>query len=120
MNKPKFRAWDEERGMMKCHGLFQGCTIAQLYNDDYQNYMRFLDEIILMQYTGLNDKNGVEIYEGDIIKGPHDFGPAGFHQRTGVVTFTAEYGYQWEYWLINDIEVIGSIHENPELLSGVE
>ncbi|GGD05682.1 YopX family protein [Enterococcus wangshanyuanii] len=130
MNKPKFRAWDKERGMMKCHGLFQGCTIAQLYNDDYQNYMRFLDEIILMQYTGLKDKNGVEIYEGDVVRQV-----AGEYSYIGAVEKDC---YQFYIDGIDpldaysfddvadtsnctaDLEVIGNIHENPELLSGVE
>ena len=115
MNKPKFRAWDTvNKKMISWNRLLNGHNLRNVFKRPE------MCGLILMQYTGLKDKNGVEIYEGDIIKGPHDFGPAGFHQRAGVVTFTAEHGYQWEYWLIDDIEVIGSIHENPELLSGVE
>lgn len=125
MNKPKFRAWDKERGMMKCHGLFQGCTIAQLYNDDYQNYMRFLDEIILMQYTGLKDKNGNQYcqddlvrYQGKIyrlIKGSYAFELVGFNEsyQDNPSDFFSEGAYL-------TAEIVGNLYENPELLSGVE
>lgn len=87
----------------------------------------------LMQYTGLKDKNGKEIYEGDIIgyKGLYPvqekieecvrvvedinaFGCYPFNLHTGE-TFSG-----WDEYEISDIEVIGNIHENPELLEDKE
>ena len=68
------------------------------------------------QYTGLNDKNGEEIYEGDYIRGQFDHGPAGLREEILPVRWSKEDGYQWNYWDLSTIEVIGNLFENPELL----
>ena len=84
-----------------------------------------LDDSILMQYTGLKDKNGVDIYEGDILRHP-DFD---YNENSiEVVKFnygcfspfdSDSVGYQLasnEQKFCSELEVIGNIHENPELL----
>lgn len=67
------------------------------------------DDDVLMQFTGLLDKNGKEIYEGDILRG---LGKVYFHQGK----FCVEYGEEWG-WISKNAEIIGNIYENPELLT---
>lgn len=79
----------------------------------------------LLEYTGLKDKNSVEIYEGDVVQITEDPVFAGEEDLTGVVKF-----YECAFWIenekeekayplfneISEREVIGNIYENPKLL----
>ncbi|EAW7205996.1 hypothetical protein ITX60_000511 [Listeria monocytogenes] len=74
------------------------------------------DDVLLMQYPGLKDKNGKKIFEGDICWEEHN-------ECYGVVKFEeGKFLYVWEniaedLWEVADsIEIYGNIHENPELL----
>jgi hypothetical protein len=71
------------------------------------------EQIVLMQYTGLKDKNGVEIYEGDILKAPYFQTAAVEYMESG---FWCKQGKHNMLPNLTDAEVIGNIYENPELL----
>ncbi|MBC1452893.1 hypothetical protein HB790_12145 [Listeria welshimeri] len=93
------------------------------------------DDVLLMQYTGLKDKNGKKIFEGDIVA----FSEDDFHVFNSQVEYFSEDGYPAfdikvpsDYYFdsnvfsevsmsgLHEIEVIGNIHENPELMEGTE
>lgn len=79
---------------------------------------RSYDDVEIMQYTGIRDKNGVKIYEKDIIRAQFDFGPAGYSERIAEINYDSLDGYNWSYIDIDTIEVVGNSKENPELLEG--
>lgn len=88
--------------------------------DNYQEYEVATETV--GQYTGFTDKNGKKIFEGDIVKNEYRKGQ---YQYFKIVYDTRVYCWQVEnkygmlgflYNVIGDLEVIGNIHDNPELL----
>lgn len=127
---PKFRAWDKktetiqevESTSFKEKKLVINQKSVAWFNSDY---IRNFDDIELMQSTGLKDKNGVEIFEGDIVladgvkkivtfgeqEHEEDFGDLIYYIGFNVYT---KMGYSSVIPV--EYEVIGNIYENPELL----
>ncbi len=117
MQRPiKFRAWDKKKGAwVEGARGFHILGEAMLLGGLFQDYrLKDLNDIILMQYTGLKDKNGVDIYEGDVIKmHPVGCGAVFWDKETAAWGLREEMLYEMNY--ARD-EVIGNIYENPELV----
>lgn len=128
----KFRAWHIHKQIM-CEVIridFKlGIVTLDLEPDDDEYYWTETDwnisQVILMQYTGLKDKNGVEIYQGDVLYHPlqgkrkvyypYSDSVASYGLREINTGFGSTLQDAHAVW-----KVIGNIYENPELLEVVE
>jgi uncharacterized phage protein (TIGR01671 family) len=114
MREIKFRAWDKGR-MIEPMGL--------LMRDAPQWLDKLSSEAILMQFTGLHDKNGKEIWEGDIVKF-ETLDAINNQTLVGAIKYSehgTRFGVEIEHrgllqFYPNYTEVIGNIYENPELI----
>lgn len=127
MREIKFRAkccdlWVHGNLYIRKHEEFGDCAYIIGYTEKPSTTI--VDINTIGQFTGLHDKNGKEIYEGDIVRysldGRKDVGYIGFHTRSASFRVIAEHtdfriGNRGELHELN-LEVIGNVHDNPELL----
>lgn len=118
---PKFRAFlKDTKKIADVKSIFFENEVAKVTDNEFYLF----DDIILMQSTGLHDKNGVEIFEGYIVEIIYDNEPF-----IGVVVYDLgetdfkatnnheDYGNNFQYLTVGEsIEVIGNIYQNKELL----
>lgn len=119
---PKFRVWDKTDKEMYLVDVINFNRGEFESIGDGITFLREADEVILMQSTGLFDKNGQEVFVGDIIKCtrgcPHEVYLEKEYGGTFVGGMPAIYlkgireGYAWT----GDEEIIGNVYQNPEFL----
>ena len=134
MRVVKFRAWDKE--IEKIYPVLKIDFVEEwvsMYSKIAGRHYNWLNNLVLMQYTGLEDKNGVEIYEGDIL----ELRANPFNKKRDlfqVVFKDGGFRDEWNNYIgqylppdirnrqggrvrLNEAcEVVGNIYENPELL----
>lgn len=139
MNNLEFRAWlKKEKKLVKVLEIdFRNKVITYPVENELYGIVLPFDDCVIEQYTGLKDKNGKKIYEGDILDFTYQFGKYPPEKYRGVVEFGNPHGFHDWGWAIRFIGkvkphnpdillwiedeeaeclVVGNIHENPELL----
>jgi uncharacterized phage protein (TIGR01671 family) len=123
MREIKFRAWDEVHKKMYFPERLFCKKDGTVWHVDLGDTSRIIGQqgFKLMQYTGLKDKNGTEIYEGDIVRYKSFFSS---DYVLGVVEYTEQAEWAVDMRLLSriysNVEVIGNIYEHPHLLGGEE
>lgn len=125
MREIKFRVWNNVENKMEYpdiigfHTESFSWTHSRSYFhncQDWDNEDGFISNPVLEQFTGLHDKNGVEIYEGDIVLYVNDICPALVIFNNGSFQTECPFTKDLGDLVKNKVQIIGNIHQNPNSL----
>jgi hypothetical protein len=112
MREISFRAWDKVNWKMSvCAGFLSGQVI--IIEEDGTVTGKKDDDFILMQFTGIKDRNGKEVYEGDLVMWVDIVESVEYIEENGEYLPFGSHDCAWEG---KECEIIGNIYENPELI----
>jgi uncharacterized phage protein (TIGR01671 family) len=134
----KFRAWQPHMSLSRKAGMYEvesihfyeGVEDSEVFFGAGATTSEYISDIVLMQFTGLKDKAGGPIHEGDVIRAKSWFYGRKFQNPSGTTLLVMEWqtdGFKakrigrlqsFQFSLLDLPEVVGNIYENPELLGG--
>ena len=119
----KFRAWDTEKKCFANLGTYESnWDLTFIHQSPPLIQLDGWTHLVFQQFTGLHDRNGKEIYEGDVVRFVFEASgtfekPIVWHEGVaGFVAYPVE-DEQINYLENSNCEVVGNIYENPELVS---
>lgn len=125
MREIEFRAWNKEKKIMCFDNEDDSASYWDgVYSSEIglinHSLKRMRKEYVIMQYTGKKDKNGTKIFEGDIVLVDE------YEQEIAIIKWDEECGnfyfeldnlyLTFDEYYANELEVVGNIYDNPELL----
>jgi len=126
---PKFRAWDKRKQLMREVAVLHfnkngNVSGIEYWKTPYDLQSIHANYINVMQSTGMEDKNGVEIYEGDIVLFTIEDGFDYVYGKPGRINLSLQWGAgvraissgNYPLRKCREVRIIGNIYENPELL----
>lgn len=122
MRPIEFKAWDKlNKRIVEVESIDFTHHLIHFFSEPFKGNPSFITDYELIQYTGLKDKHGVKIYEGDILVHDSQLSYEVKYRDFVGAYWLNDFRYSGGLWIDEVdwgyVEVIGNIYENPELLA---